>query len=185
MPGDPVPQASADPFPVRRAQVQANGASFHVIEQGQGPAVLFCHGFPDTAETWRSQMRAVAEAGYRAVALDMRGFGASYAPSDVSLYSALHTVGDLVSVLDALDIRSAILVGHDWGADVAQRAMVMRPDRFRSRVHGFTCKRTLFRSGRCWFRTSDLCRVKAGLGRSSRTGGSVKNTRKLGREDSW
>jgi len=128
------PQASADPFPLCRAQVQANGASFHVIEQGRGPAVLFCHGFPDTAETWRSQMRAVAEAGYRAVALDMRGFGASYAPSDVDLYSALHTVGDLVGVLDALDIRSAVLVGHDWGSDVAQRAMVMRPDRFRAIV---------------------------------------------------
>lgn len=127
-------QASADPFPLRRAQVQVNGASFHVIEQGEGPAVLFCHGFPDTAETWRSQMRAVAEAGYRAVALDMRGFGASYTPSDVDLYSALHTVGDLVGVLNALDIRSAVLVGHDWGADVAQRAMVMRPDRFRAIV---------------------------------------------------
>ena len=125
---------STDLFPVRRVQVQANGASFHVIEQGEGPAVLFCHGFPDTAETWRSQMRAVAEAGYRAVALDMRGFGASYAPYDVSLYSALHTVGDLVGVLDALGIRSAVLVGHDWGADAAQRAMVMRPDRFRAMV---------------------------------------------------
>ncbi len=133
MPGD-IRQASADPFPIRRAQVRANGASFHVIEQGQGPAVLFCHGFPDTAETWRSQMRAVAGAGHRAVALDMRGFGASYAPSDVGLYSALHTVGDLVGVLDALGIRSAVLVGHDWGADVAQRAMVMRPDRFRAMV---------------------------------------------------
>lgn len=134
MPGDLAPPASADPFPLHRAQVQANGASFHVIEQGQGPAVLFCHGFPDTAETWRSQMRAVAEAGYHAVALDMRGFGASYAPSEASLYSALHTVGDLVGVLDALDIRSAVLVGHDWGADVAARAMVMRPDRFRAMV---------------------------------------------------
>jgi pimeloyl-ACP methyl ester carboxylesterase len=117
-------------FAIHRAQVQASDASFHVIEQGQGPVVLFCHGFPDTAETWRSQMRAVAEAGYRAVALDMRGFGASYAPAEASLYTALHTVGDLVGVLDSLDIPSAVLVGHDWGADVAQRAMVMRPDRF-------------------------------------------------------
>lgn len=85
-------------FPVLRKQVQANGASFQVIEQGQGPAVLFCHGFPDTAETWRSQMRAVAQAGFRAVALDMRGYGGSYAPADVSLYTALHTVGDLVGL---------------------------------------------------------------------------------------
>ncbi|SBU98248.1 Pimeloyl-ACP methyl ester carboxylesterase [Streptomyces sp. Ncost-T6T-1] len=122
------------PFPLRRAQVEVNGASFHVIEQGEGPAVLFAHGFPDTAETWRSQMRAVAEAGYRAVALDMRGFGASYSPPETELYSALHVVGDLVGVLDALGIGSAVLVGHDWGADHAQRAMVMRPDRFRAVV---------------------------------------------------
>ncbi|MFC7557106.1 alpha/beta fold hydrolase [Pseudoroseomonas wenyumeiae] len=121
-------------FPVRQTQVQANEATFHVIEQGEGPVVLFCHGFPDTAETWRSQMRAVAQAGYRAIALDMRGFGASHAPADASLYTALHTVGDLIGILDALDISSAVLVGHDWGADVAQRAMVMRPDRFRAIV---------------------------------------------------
>lgn len=134
MPDDVDPQASADPFPLRRAQVQVNGESFHVVEQGEGPAVLFCHGFPDTAETWRGQMRAVADAGHHAVALDMRGYGESYAPSDVSLYSAPHTVGDLVGVLDELGIRTAVLVGHDWGADVAQRAMVMRPDRFRAMV---------------------------------------------------
>ncbi|WP_436758470.1 alpha/beta fold hydrolase [Streptosporangium sp. V21-05] len=133
---NPVPAATTPigPFPLRRTQMEVNGASFHVFEQGEGPAVLFSHGFPDTAETWRSQMRAVAQAGYRAVALDMRGFGASYAPSEVELYSALHIVGDLVGVLDALGIGSAVLVGHDWGADHAQRAMVMRPDRFRAVV---------------------------------------------------
>jgi pimeloyl-ACP methyl ester carboxylesterase len=127
-------QTSADRFPLRRAQIQANGASFHVIQQGEGPAVLFCHGFPDTAETWRSQMRALAQSGYHAVALDMRGFGESFAPTDASLYSALHTVGDLVGVLDALHVPYAVLVGHDWGADVAARAMVIRPDRFRAIV---------------------------------------------------
>ena len=109
MPDDIDPQASADPFLLHRVQVQANEASFHVIEPGEGPTVLFCHRFPDMAETWRSQMRAVAAAVYQAVALDMRGFGASYAPSDVDLYSVLHTVGVLVGALDALDIRSAVL----------------------------------------------------------------------------
>lgn len=129
-----VAQTPSERLPARRAQVQVNGASFHVIEQGRGPAVLFCHGFPETAETWRSQMQAVADAGYHAVALDMRGYGASYAPADASLYTAHHIVGDLVGVLDALEIRSAVLVGHDWGATHAQHAMVMRPDRFRALV---------------------------------------------------
>lgn len=125
---------SSGQFPVRRAQVQVNGEAFHVIEQGQGPAVLFCHGFPEIAETWRGQMQAVAEAGYRAVALDMRGYGQSYAPADPSLYTSLHIVGDLVGVLDALEIESAVIVGHDWGAEHAQRAILLRPDRFRALV---------------------------------------------------
>ena len=127
-------QTPGERFPVRRAQLQINGASFHVIEQGRGPAVLFCHGFPETAETWRKQMQAVAEAGYRAVALDMRGYGQSYAPADARLYSGLHIAGDLVGVLDALRIPTAVLVGHDWGATHAQQAALMRPDRFRALV---------------------------------------------------
>lgn len=116
---------------IRHATLHANGHPFHVIEQGEGPAVLFCHGFPDTAVTWRSQMRAVADAGYRAIALDMRGFGESYAPDDFQLYTSLHVTADLIGILDALNIDTAVLVGHDWGADYAQRACVMRPDRFR------------------------------------------------------
>jgi pimeloyl-ACP methyl ester carboxylesterase len=123
-----------EPFPIIATQVLSNGHSFHVIEQGKGPVVLFCHGFPDTAQTWRSQMRAVAEVGYRAIALDMRGFGMSYAPTDFRLYTSLHVTGDLVGILDALKVYKAVLVGHDWGADYAQRACVMRPDQFRALI---------------------------------------------------
>ncbi|WP_206077416.1 alpha/beta fold hydrolase [Massilia sp. HP4] len=130
----PLPSMAAEAPPLRRHKLRVNGETFHVIEQGSGPAVLFCHGFPDTAETWRSQMRAVAAAGYRAVALDMRGFGDSFAPPDASQYTSLHIVGDLVGVLDALKIDSAVIVGHDWGADHAQRAALLRPDRFRALV---------------------------------------------------
>lgn len=121
-------------LPVRQTLLQIEGESFRVIEQGAGPAVLFCHGFPDTADTWRSQMRAVAAAGYRAVAIDMRGFGQSFAPRDPTLYTSVYTVGDLVGVLDTLKIDTAVVVGHDWGADHAQRAALMRPDRFRALV---------------------------------------------------
>jgi pimeloyl-ACP methyl ester carboxylesterase len=126
--------SQASTFPVQSSDLLLEGHSFHVLEQGHGPAVLFCHGFPDTAQTWRRQMSAIAEAGYRAISLDMRGFGRSYAPSDPKFYSALHHAGDLVGVLDALAIDQAVLVGHDWGADHAQRAAVMRPDRFRGLV---------------------------------------------------
>lgn len=116
------------------APLAIGGHQFRIVQQGQGPAVLFCHGFPDTAATWRWQMAAVADAGYRAVALDMRGFGGSYAPDAVEAYSALHTAGDLVGLLDALGIGTAVLVGHDWGADVSQQATLLRPDRFRAIV---------------------------------------------------
>src|SRR5579863_10176045 len=110
--------------------IDTNGITLHVTEQGDGPAVLFCHGFPDTSYTWRRQMSAVSSAGYRAIAPDMRGYGRSSAPADATLYTPLHTAGDLVGLLDALSIASAVLVGHDWGAAHAWNAVLMRPDRF-------------------------------------------------------
>jgi pimeloyl-ACP methyl ester carboxylesterase len=117
---------------VKAHDVATNGVTLHVTEQGEGPAVLFCHGFPDTSYTWRRQMKAVASAGYRAIAPDMRGYGLSSAPADASLYTPLQTAGDLVGVLDALTISSAVLVGHDWGATHAWNAALMRPDRFKA-----------------------------------------------------
>jgi pimeloyl-ACP methyl ester carboxylesterase len=119
-------------FAIKEYDIATNGISLHVTEQGDGPAVLFCHGFPDTAYTWRRQMKAVAAAGYRAVAPDMRGYGRSSAPADANLYTPLHTAGDLVGLLDALKLPSANLVGHDWGATHAWNAALMRPDRFKA-----------------------------------------------------
>jgi pimeloyl-ACP methyl ester carboxylesterase len=110
--------------------IATNGISLHVTEQGEGPAVVFCHGFPDTAYTWRRQMDAVASAGYRAIAPDMRGYGRSSAPADAASYTPLHTAGDLVGLLDALEIAGAVLVGHDWGASHVWQAALLRPDRF-------------------------------------------------------
>jgi pimeloyl-ACP methyl ester carboxylesterase len=111
-------------------EVATNGISLYVTELGEGPAILFCHGFPDTSYTWRRQMKAVASAGYRAIAPDMRGYGRSTAPADAALYTPLQTTGDLVGLLDALDLPSVVLVGHDWGATHAWNAAMMRPDRF-------------------------------------------------------
>jgi pimeloyl-ACP methyl ester carboxylesterase len=112
--------------------VTTNGITLHVTEQGEGPAVLFCHGFPDTAYTWRRQMKAVASAGYRAIAPDMRGYGLSSAPVDALLYTPLQTAGDLVGLLDALNIPNVVLVGHDWGASHCWGAALMRPERFKA-----------------------------------------------------
>jgi pimeloyl-ACP methyl ester carboxylesterase len=119
-------------FPVKEYDIDTNGISIHVTDQGNGPVVLFCHGFPDTAYTWRRQMRAVSSAGYRAIAPDMRGYGRSSAPADATLYTPLHTAGDLVGLLDALSIPNAVLVGHDWGATHAWNSALMRPDRFKA-----------------------------------------------------
>jgi pimeloyl-ACP methyl ester carboxylesterase len=121
-----------DGSPLKEYDIATNGISLHVTEQGEGPAVLFCHGFPDTSYTWRRQMKAIASAGYRAIAPDMRGYGRSSAPADATLYTPLHTAGDLVGLLDALKIPSAVVVGHDWGAAHAWSAALMRPDRFKA-----------------------------------------------------
>src|SRR5260370_19653173 len=110
--------------------ITTNGIFLHVTEQGEGPAVLFCHGFPDTCYTWRRQMKAIASAGYRAIAPDMRGYGRSSAPADATLYTPLQTAGDLVGLLDALKIPGAVLVGHDWGATHAWNVAMMRADPF-------------------------------------------------------
>jgi pimeloyl-ACP methyl ester carboxylesterase len=128
----PAAQASdsTDGHPIKQYDISANGIILHVTEQGEGPVVLFCHGFPDTSYTWRRQMQAVAVAGYRAIAPDMRGYGRSSAPVGAALYTPLQTTGDLVDLLDALHVPSAIIVGHDWGASVAWGAAMMRPDRF-------------------------------------------------------
>lgn len=117
---------------VKEYDIATNGISLRVTESGEGPAILFCHGFPDTSYTWRKQMKAVASAGYRAIAPDMRGYGHSSAPPEASLYTPLQTAGDLVGLLDALNIASAALVGHDWGATHAWNAALMRPDRFKA-----------------------------------------------------
>jgi pimeloyl-ACP methyl ester carboxylesterase len=124
--------AGIDGLSLKEYDIATNGISLHVTEQGEGPAVLFCHGFPDTSYTWRRQMKAIAFAGYRAIAPDMRGYGRSSAPADAALYTPLHTAGDLVGLLDMLSIPNAVLVGHDWGASHAWGAALMRPDRFKA-----------------------------------------------------
>ncbi len=112
--------------------VEANGIRLHIAEQGEGPLVLLCHGFPESWYSWRHQLAALAQAGFRAVAPDMRGYGQSEQPAEIAQYTLLHLVGDMVGLLDALGEPTAIIAGHDWGAPVAWHAALLRPDRFRA-----------------------------------------------------
>jgi len=112
--------------------VEANGIAIHLAEAGNGPLVLFCHGFPESWYSWRHQLKALAEAGYRAVAPDMRGYGQTGQPSAIEQYTMFHLVGDMVGVLDALNTPEAVVIGHDWGAPVAWHCALLRPDRFRA-----------------------------------------------------
>ena len=112
--------------------VQANGLRMHLAEAGKGPLVLLCHGWPESWYSWRHQLVALAEAGFHAVAPDMRGFGETDAPEAIDQYTLLHLVGDMVGVLDALGEPKAVIAGHDWGAPVAWHAALLRPDRFRA-----------------------------------------------------
>ncbi len=111
--------------------IEANGIRMHVAEQGTGPLVLLCHGFPESWRSWRHQLKALAEAGYHAVAPDMRGYGQTDQPEEIEKYTLFHLVGDMVGLLDALGAKEAVIAGHDWGAPVAWHAALLRPDRFR------------------------------------------------------
>jgi pimeloyl-ACP methyl ester carboxylesterase len=112
--------------------VEANGIRMHLAERGEGPAVLFCHGFPESWYSWRHQLEALAAAGFRAIAPDMRGYGQTDRPEAIDQYTLLHLVGDMVGILDALGIDQAVVAGHDWGAPVAWHCALLRPDRFRA-----------------------------------------------------
>ncbi|WP_238594118.1 alpha/beta fold hydrolase [Burkholderia pyrrocinia] len=114
--------------------IEANGIRLNVAAQGAGPLVLLLHGFPETSYAWRHQLAALSSAGFRAVAPDLRGYGASDCPMNPQQYSTLDIVGDLVGILDTLGESDAVVVGNDWGATIAWQAAELRPDRFRAVV---------------------------------------------------
>lgn len=123
-------QALVQEAPMKDTAISTATIRMSIIEAGQGPLVLLCHGFPETKYAWRHQIEALARGGYRAVAPDMRGYGKTEAPERPDQYTIFHAIGDLVALLDALGGQQAVLVGHDWGATVAWQAALMRPDRF-------------------------------------------------------
>jgi pimeloyl-ACP methyl ester carboxylesterase len=115
---------------LKHHQLAVNGIQMHVAEQGTGPLVVMCHGWPELWYSWRHQLAAIAKAGFRAVAPDMRGFGRTEAPAKIEDFTLLHNVGDIVGLVSALGESKAIVIGHDWGAPVAWTAAMMRPDVF-------------------------------------------------------
>jgi pimeloyl-ACP methyl ester carboxylesterase len=117
---------------VTHRTVSANGLRFHIAESGQGPLVLLCHGFPECWYSWRHQLPALAAAGFRAVAPDMRGFGETEAPEDIAEYTIVQNIADMVELVSTLGEQQAVIVGHDWGAPVAWNSALVRPDIFRA-----------------------------------------------------
>ena len=116
---------------VTHRTIETNGISMYLAEAGSGPLIVLCHGFRESWYSWRHQLPALAEAGFHAVAPDMRGYGRTDRPQEIDQYTLLHLVGDMVGLLDALGAERAVIAGHDWGAPVAWHAALLRPDRFR------------------------------------------------------
>lgn len=114
--------------------VDTNGIRMHFVEQGQGPLVILCHGFPECWYSWRHQLPILANAGFHAVAPDQRGYGQTDRPAPLEAYNILQLTGDVVGLMRALGEERAIVVGHDWGAPVAWHCALLRPDLFRAVV---------------------------------------------------
>jgi len=112
--------------------ITTNGIRLHYVEAGAGPLVIACHGWPESWYSWRHQILALAQSGFRVVAPDMRGYGRSSRPDDVAAYTITHLVGHMVGLVNSFGVDDAVIVGHDWGAPVAWYSALMRPDLFRA-----------------------------------------------------
>ncbi len=113
-------------------QIELEGIRLHIVEDGptEGQAILFLHGFPEFWYSWRHQLSFFADAGYRVIAPDQRGYNLSDKPRGIGAYRIDTLAGDTVALLDALGIQQAFLVGHDWGGSVAWWAAATAPERF-------------------------------------------------------
>lgn len=115
---------------VKFSMIETNGINMRIAEMGEGPLVLLAHGWPESWYSWRHQIVALANAGYRVVAPDMRGYGQTDSPQNVDEFDILHQADDMVGVLDALGEETAVMVGHDWGSIVAWNTVLIHPERF-------------------------------------------------------
>ncbi len=112
--------------------VGSSGHRIHLVEAGQGPLVVMIHGFPESWYSWRHQLGALSQAGYRAIAIDVRGYGRSARPADIEAYAMTALVGDVMAVIDDAGAAEAVVIGHDWGAPIAWSTALLRPDRVRA-----------------------------------------------------
>jgi pimeloyl-ACP methyl ester carboxylesterase len=123
---------SQQPTEVTHRLVPSPAGRTHLVEQGTGPLVLLVHGFPESWYSWHHQLPVLAAAGYRTVAIDVRGYGRSSKPGDVDAYRMPALVEDAAAVVHALGEESAVIVGHDWGSVIAANSALVRPDVFRA-----------------------------------------------------
>ncbi|GMJ15511.1 Epoxide hydrolase 1 [Hibiscus trionum] len=121
---------------IQHRTVSVNGISMHIAEKGEGPLILFLHGFPDLWCTWHHQINGLSALGYRALAPDLRGYGGTDAPDSVTEYTCFHVVGDLIALLDLVappeKEEKVFVVGHDWGANIAWYLCLFRRDRVKA-----------------------------------------------------
>ncbi len=117
------------PFMPKPSYFETNGIRMAVYERGSGIPIVFCHGFPELAFSWRHQIKALSGAGFHAIAPDQRGYGLTGGPEDPTLYTMKHLCDDLVGMLDAKGIEKAVFCGHDWGGGVVWSMPRLHPDR--------------------------------------------------------
>jgi pimeloyl-ACP methyl ester carboxylesterase len=117
---------------VKNYVVDTRHARIEVVEEGEGPVILLVHGFPESWYSWRHQIPVLAAAGWRTVAISVRGYGRSSKPAEVEAYSMLQHVSDNLGVVEALGVEQAVIIGHDWGSPIAATSALLRPDVFRA-----------------------------------------------------
>jgi pimeloyl-ACP methyl ester carboxylesterase len=120
------------PPDITHRTIKTNGINMHIAEAGEGPLVIFIHGFPELWYSWRHQLPAIAEAGFHAVAPDRRGSGDSDKPHPIEAYSMKEHLADHNGIMDALGEKRAVIIGHDWGAPMAWNAAALYPERYRA-----------------------------------------------------
>ncbi|MEU4932812.1 alpha/beta hydrolase [Streptomyces yokosukanensis] len=117
---------------LRHRAIEGPAGRLHLVEQGTGPLVVLVHGFPESWYSWRHQLPALAAAGYRAVAADVRGYGRSSKPAATDAYRMLALVEDSVALVRALGEETAVIIGHDWGSNIAATSALLHPEIFRA-----------------------------------------------------